>query len=205
MSEKTLILLDNKFPEAADRSEFIAVLSEIGEHSAELNGLSVTFADAQGTPGAVVEVWGGDDASIADQLRGRGNELFIMPVRESLDKGARANRLAGPAGGVRQIACLRGRTALSRDELLARWDAHVPLALRVHVGATRYVRNWGLDSGAAPWDGIAFLDYPSVHDFEHRRYDLPSDADVIRADVGRFVGAVAAGTGVEHIVVPPRP
>ena len=47
-----------------------------------------------------------------------------------------------PVAGVRLIVPWIGRSDVSPVEQRRHWDEHVPLANRIHVGVTRYVRNW---------------------------------------------------------------
>ena len=105
-----------------------------------------------------------------------------------------------PVSGVRLIVPWIGRTDVSPGERRRHWDEHVPLAKRIHIGVTRYVRNWvegpvGDDSALAPpYQGIASQHYPSERDLHERSFDSPASVQVINDDVAEFIA--------EHVVLP---
>jgi uncharacterized protein (TIGR02118 family) len=98
-----------------------------------------------------------------------------------------------PVAGVRLIVPWRRRIDVSPGECRRHWDEHVPLANRVHVGVTRYVRNWveeavGDDvAKAPPYQGIASQHYPSEQDLRERSFDSPASVQAINDDVADFI------------------
>ena len=92
-----------------------------------------------------------------------------------------------------------GRSELTPAEQRRHWDEHVPLANRIHVGCTRYVRNWveapTANHGAAapPYQGIAMQHFLTEQDLRERSFDSPTSVQVIKDDVAEFIA--------EHLVL----
>ncbi len=84
--------------------------------------------------------------------------------------------------------------AMTHEQFDAHWrDRHAPLALRHHIGMWRYDQytiTETLTDGAAPFDGIATLSFPTLDDFEGRLFDSDSGRDIIMADTARFLDLV---------------
>lgn len=70
------------------------------------------------------------------------------------------------------------------------WDHHVPLALRVHAGAARYVRSWVdavLTPGSPPFQGMTELYFPTDRDMRERWFPTPDLRAQIVQDIGHFL------------------
>ena len=70
------------------------------------------------------------------------------------------------------------------------WDHHVPLALRVHQGAARYVRSWidaPLTADAPRFQGITELCFPTREDMEQRWFVGDRARAEIVQDIGHFL------------------
>jgi uncharacterized protein (TIGR02118 family) len=97
--------------------------------------------------------------------------------------------------GVTRISFVRRRPGLTREQFAHHWtNVHAPLARRHHPALRRYVQNivvTPLTPGAPEIDGIAELGFRSMDDMSARMYDSPEGADIIRADVRRFIDAGA--------------
>jgi hypothetical protein len=94
------------------------------------------------------------------------------------------------------------------DDLPARsarrsWDHHVPLALRVHRGAARYVRSWieaPLTPETPPFQGITELYFPTREDMEQRWFGSEAERAEIVQDIGHFLQAGVRLYTTEHII-----
>jgi serine/threonine protein kinase HipA of HipAB toxin-antitoxin module len=74
------------------------------------------------------------------------------------------------------------------------WDAHVPLALRVHVGMNGYIREWieePLSDAKSPIFGVASMHFENLTDMRERFFDSPASVPIHAADVARFVSSAA--------------
>ncbi|TLX70632.1 hypothetical protein FAS41_27370 [Pseudomonas nicosulfuronedens] len=100
----------------------------------------------------------------------------------------------GP-NGRKLVTCWRARADLTSAQTRQRWDEHVPLAKRIHVGCQRYERNWVQAlvraSGDFPpiYAGFAFQYFASAQDLAERLFDTPENAGVIQRDVDAFIAA----------------
>jgi len=150
----------------------------------------------------VIEAWTDQD-TLGESLRAAALESLvavqaIYRVTELVEKDEGPD--AGwPVSGVRLIVPWVGRSDVSTSERRRHWNEHVPLANRVHVGVTRYVRNWiegpvGDDAASAPpYQGIASQHYASERDMIERSFDSPASVQVITDDVADFIA--------EHVVL----
>jgi uncharacterized protein (TIGR02118 family) len=96
-----------------------------------------------------------------------------------------------PPEGVTRISFVRRRPGLTREQFADHWtNVHSPLARRHHPALWRYVQNVviaPLTPGAPEIDGIAELGFRSIDDMSARMYDSPEGAEIIGADVSRFI------------------
>ena len=102
-----------------------------------------------------------------------------------------------PTAGIKWIVPWIGRSDVPPAERRRHWDEHVELANRVHVGVSRYVRNWvdsPLSAGAPPYQGIAMQHFPSEADARERLFDSPASVRLITGDVAKFIA--------DHLVLP---
>lgn len=142
----------------------------------------------------VIEAWT-DERTLADfmsRLLPLISARAVYRVTELVEKDEGPG--AGwPVAGVRMIVPWIGRSDVGPVEQRRHWDEHVPLANRIHVGVTRYVRNWvegtvGDDARSAPpYRGIASQHYPSERDLRERSFDSPASVQVIVDDVADFI------------------
>ena len=88
------------------------------------------------------------------------------------------------------------------EEALARyrrhWDEHVSTALRVHVGLTKYERNWvdevmSWSVGAQPVDAYADFSFRTARDFLDNFFPGEGDRLEVTQDIVNFV---ASGSGL---------
>ena len=140
--------------------------------------------------------------ALRDAFGDQGAAVTVYSVTRMVEKAPPAPRL----DAVKMVACIRQRPDLSKAETRRHWDEHVPLALRIHVGASRYVRNWVeevvLSSGFSPagYPGIATMAFHTEADFRERLYDTPENAKVIAEDVAEFMTGTDSFLGQETLI-----
>ena len=143
----------------------------------------------------VVMAWA-DDAVQLDSVQldvealtgGRAVTVYRVDERPQWDHGPTPE-------GVTRISFVRRRPGLTREQFADHWtNVHAPLARRHHPALWRYVQNivvTRLTPGAPEIDGIAELGFRSMDDMSAHMYDSPAGAEIIRADVRRFIDAGA--------------
>lgn len=141
----------------------------------------------------VVEAWG-EPAEVSGIAMSAWLDAEVQHgyiVEERVEKGAQA--LPGLQPGVKVIASLTRRAQLDEDTVHSRWDAHVPLALREHVGMSGYIRNRVISAAPGTPDrfGVAMLRFTTSDDARLRYFREPmiESRERIRSDVTRFVGS----------------
>ena len=84
------------------------------------------------------------------------------------------------------------------------WAHHARLAIRVHIGMTRYVQHWvdeALTPGAPTIHGLSELYFPSLAEMRDRYFDSERGKAEILHDIGHFI---ASGSkrfyGQEYII-----
>ena len=139
---------------------------------------------------------------LRDAFRERGAAITVYSVTQMVEKAPPAPRL----DAVKLVACIKQRPDLSKTETRRHWDEHVPLALRIHIGASRYVRNWVedvvLSSGFSPvyYPGIATMSFHTAEDHRERQYDKPENVKVILDDVAEFMTGTDGFLGQETLI-----
>jgi hypothetical protein len=153
-------------------------------------------ADSSAPWDAVTELWRHDEAELQAgfeaELARRCSQLAEYAVTELVGKDLGPDR-GWPTLGIKTVVPWIGRSDVSVDERRRHWDEHMPLANRVHVGVTRYVRNWveapasRAVSAAPDYQGIATQHFLTQQDLETRMFDSPASVQVIADDVADFV------------------
>ncbi len=113
----------------------------------------------------------------------------------------------GPLGkrstGVKLICPIRRRDGMTHAEFIDHWlHRHAPLALDHHPGMIKYVNNvvdQRLSDSGEDWDGIAELHFASEHDLKERMFDSAAGEAIIRDDMARFIGKLAAYHVAEYV------
>jgi len=124
----------------------------------------------------------------------RGAGFISLRVTPWLEKDPRIAE-AGPSGArpamtwVSPVTFLPG---LAPAEARRHWDEHVPIALRVHRGLTKYERNWVDEVMARSPDVPAFDAYADfavarMEDFRENFFPAPEDIREIGADIADFL------------------
>jgi uncharacterized protein (TIGR02118 family) len=209
-----------KRPAGAERDgfgyDYLAAAREFAAQSAvtalTVNLVDVPPEDAGLRPGgepsydAVLEAWlddGPDDSppGIPFELQGTAHVYRVHEIVE------REYERTWPVGerspGVKSIYLARRRPDMTQDRYARYWgNRHAPLALRVHVGMWRYVRNVVVRSAprSDKWDGFAVLHFRTAQDLRERFYDSDDGRAAIAADVAEFTSGGRALHTSEYIL-----
>lgn len=117
----------------------------------------------------------------------------IYRVEELVELDQRP-RTIGRTPGVKVMSTLYPVENVTDRQTRLYWDAHVPLALRVHVGMNGYIRDWieePLSVERSPIFGIASMHFANLTDMRERFFDSPESVPIHAADVARFVSSAA--------------
>lgn len=113
-------------------------------------------------------------------------EIYEVEEIIQLDRQAAVPGERSP--GIKYIGRLSFHPDLPASAARRSWDIHVPLALRVHVGMDKYVRNWIVDaSRGRPAGGIAELNFPTLDDMLTRYFDSDRGKEEIMHDISHFI------------------
>jgi hypothetical protein len=109
---------------------------------------------------------------------------------------------------VKFLSLMRFKPDLPEAVAQRLWAHHAGLALRVHVGMDRYVRDWvtALQPDHLPvprFHGIAELHFPSVEAMTARWFDSEAGRDAIVHDVGHFLERATRLYTTEHVLKAP--
>jgi hypothetical protein len=130
------------------------------------------------------------DPVVQQSLRSRSASCHSYLVADAVEKDAQTFQPGQRAPGVNLVSAITWGEGKTAEQGRQGWRNHGPLACRVHVGMTRYVRNvveQALTPGAPAYNGIAMLYFPTLPDLEQRLYDSPPNVEVIAKDVAGFV------------------
>jgi hypothetical protein len=151
-----------------------------------------------GSPGDFknrVNLYGSAQAADAvDQhLAAKAAAVFSYRVTEIVEKDE-AQRIAGQrTAGIKCVIPLYWKPELSVDEGRNGWQVHGTIALRTHVGMSKYVRNLVeevLAEAAPAYTGIGELHFASLDDMRYRLMPTPHSLEVIAFDTARWLGPV---------------
>ena len=183
------------------QEEFAA---EFGKHLASLT-VTLAICDAKGAYDALVE-GDCDSTAVLERLRERLTQHGAVMTCYAVERLVEKTPPTPHADAVKMVACIQQLPDLPLFEVRRRWDAHVPLALRIHIGAARYVRNWVnellLTSAPSPphYCGIATMSFRTTEDLQDRQYDRPQNQQVILDDVARFMARADSFVGQETTI-----
>ena len=112
-------------------------------------------------------------------------------VDRSLEKDELGEQPIGEATpGLKFISKINWWQDMQPSAARRSWDNHVSLALRVHIGASKYVRNWVTSklTGSTPdTGGVTMLNFLSQYDLENRWFDSARGEQEIMHDKEHFV------------------
>jgi len=148
------------------------------------------------------EFWSSRPLAAADIAPPKGSQQAFS-VEERIEK-AELDRRPGISPGIRLLSPLYPVAGAAPAESIGYWDEHVPLALRVHVGMNRYVRDIvvaPLDGNTSGMFGVASLHFPGEDAIRDRFFDKPESIPLHAEDLARFVGAVVPMSAITHVVL----
>jgi hypothetical protein len=158
---------------------------------------------------AVIDLWGPGTA-LAAALAALGALLPDAPrasarVAETVEKDELSRPPHAAAPGVKFLSLMTFRDDLPAPAARRLWAHHATLALRVHVGMARYVRDWveELSPAALPvprFHGIAELHFPSVEAMMTRWFDSEAGRAAIVHDTGHFLARATRLYTTEHVL-----
>jgi hypothetical protein len=158
---------------------------------------------------AVFDLWGAPEALDAAlallDAETRGLPRASVPVAETVEKDALPRPAGQRAPGVKFLSLMTFKDDLPPAVARRLWTHHAGLALRVHVGMARYVRDWveaiAPDTLPVPrFQGIAELHFPSVEAMSTRWFDREAGRDAIVHDVGHFLARATRLYTTEHVL-----
>lgn len=144
---------------------------------------------------AVIEVWGDGSAArtVSERLQGDLPGVAAwdsFAVEETVEKDEQPHVLGDRSPGMKYIGRLMFHQDLPDSAARRSWGIHVPLALRVHAGASKYVRNWVIDAsgeGVPLTRGISELHFRSQDDLIRRFFDGDHGKREVLHDLSHFV------------------
>jgi hypothetical protein len=161
---------------------------------------------------AVIDLWG-EAPVLEDALGWLAPRIAGLPqasvrVAETIEKDVLPRPAGQVAPGVKFLALMCFHDDLPGPVARRLWAHHAPLALRVHVGMDRYVRDWveaiGPDALPVPrFQGIAELHFPSVEVMTTRWFDSEAGRAAIIHDVGHFLARATRLYTTEHVLKAP--
>jgi hypothetical protein len=156
--------------DSSDPAERYDVVTEVA-----LDSVATFRAIFGGAAGAEVEGW-------ADRLHAyRVSDTVILDKEPP-----RSERLPG----YKLLRELLFYTDLPDRAAQRLWTHHARLALKVHVGMTRYLQHWveeRLSPDAPATRGISELYFPTREELAQRYYESPRGRDEILHDTGHFI------------------
>jgi hypothetical protein len=111
-------------------------------------------------------------------------------VTEWVEKDLQPSMRDERSPGVKYIALCAFHDDLTDVGAKRSWAQHVGLALAVHVGASKYVRNWvdeAISASSTEVRGVVELHFKTMGDLEMRWFDSDRGRDQIIQDVGHFL------------------
>jgi hypothetical protein len=157
---------------------------------------------------AVLDLWG-EPGAISAALAALASWIEGAPrasvrVIETVERDD-LPRPIGRAPGVKFLSLMTFHADLPEAAARRLWAHHAGLALRVHVGMARYVRDWVTPeaSEAVPFHGIAELHFPSVEAMTTRWFDSEAGRAAIIHDVGHFLERATRLYTTEHVLKAP--
>jgi hypothetical protein len=156
----------------------------------------------------VLDLWG--EGEVLDEaLLSLGPMLHGLPhasvrVAETVEKNE-LPRPVGRAAGVKFLSLMTFHDDLPPAAARRLWTHHAALALRVHVGMARYVRDWVVaePAGEIPvprFHGIAELHFPSAEAMTTRWFDSEAGRAAIAHDIGHFLLRATRLYTTEHVL-----
>jgi EthD domain len=133
---------------------------------------------------------GQDAQRLQAALAARAGKCFLYRVTENVEKDAHPVLRGERSQGVKMIPLIGWKDGLSDAEGRLGWEVHGPLAMRTHVGFSKYVRNVVdevLTPDAPRYGGIGVLQFLTRDDAIHRLLPTPDAGRIIAFDTARWL------------------
>ena len=132
--------------------------------------------------------------AVQKHLASRARAAYSYRVTENIEKDLQPIRAGERSPGLKSIIPIQGRPGQSEDDWRNGWRVHSTIALRTHVGMSKYVRNLVeeiLSEGAPEYFGIGELHYATEDDMRYGLFPTPHAMEVIAFDIARWGGPVS--------------
>jgi hypothetical protein len=132
--------------------------------------------------------------AVAKHLSSKAGQIFSYRVTENIEKDKTAPKPGQRTDGLKSVIPLFWIPGLSVDDGRNGWQVHGTIALRTHVGMSKYVRNLVeevLTAGAPAYTGIGELHFASADDMRYRLMPTPHSLEVIAFDTARWLGPIS--------------
>jgi hypothetical protein len=127
----------------------------------------------------------------------------VYRVEEVIEKGGPCVAAGTPSPGMKYFGQLVFHPDLPDSAARRSWTIHAALAKTVHVGATKYVRNWVVEQigdSAPRTQGIVELHFPTLDDLLHRFFDSERGKMQILHDTSHFIAQGARYYTTEYVL-----
>jgi len=132
-----------------------------------------------------------------------GMAVHLYRGEEMVEKDAQPFVLRARSPGIKYMGRLMFHADLPDSAAMRSWNLHVPLALKVHVGASKYVRNWVTGSwgeAAPPTRAITELHFRTMEDLVERFFDSDRGRGEILQDTAHFIESGSRYYVAEHVL-----
>jgi hypothetical protein len=132
--------------------------------------------------------------AVEKHLAARAGAVYSYRVTEIIEKDRTAPKAGERTSGLKTVIPLFWKPELPDDDGRNGWQVHGTIALRTHVGMSKYVRNLVeevLTEGAPAYQGIGELHFASADDMRYGMFPSPHALEVIAFDTARWLGPVA--------------
>jgi hypothetical protein len=124
-------------------------------------------------------------------------------VSRSPERLDRPSSVVGATPGIKYLVLCRFHPGLPDSAARRSWNHHVPMALRVHQGAVRYVRSWidaALTPNAPPFQGMTEPFFASREDMRDRWFGCDDQRGEIIQDIGHCLHSGERLYTSEHVL-----
>jgi hypothetical protein len=140
----------------------------------------------------IIELVGHDAAKIAETLARRVDvsRAHRFAVDERIEKDEQAFTVGERSPGIKYMGRLMFHADLPDSAVMRSWNLHVGLALRVHAGASKYVRNFVIarhGENVPPTRAVTELHFRSHQDMIEKFFDGEHGKQEVLHDLAHFV------------------
>ncbi|HEV3114364.1 MAG TPA: EthD domain-containing protein [Candidatus Binataceae bacterium] len=132
--------------------------------------------------------------AVEKHLLAKAGVVCSYRVSEIIEKDKASLKVGERTAGLKSVIPLFWRPELSVEDGRNGWQVHATIALRTHVGMSKYVRNLveeTLTQGAPAYTGIGELHFASADDMRYGTMPTPHSLEVIAFDTARWLGPIA--------------